>query len=263
MATTLPEKVRNRSLVVGTFIRLPSVPMLQALFAVDECWLDFIVIDAQHQAINDETVAELITLSVAQGVGTMVRIAPNAFWRAELMLDLGADGVIFPVVNSQSDAQEAVSRCRYPTVGVRSVGGLAARAKGTPPPQSDPLCVVQIETTQAVSNASAILQTPGVDALLMGPVDLSRSMGLNFGYGSFTAAREAVNEVASKMEAMATAAGVGVLRHCQSEQEVHEAIETGATCVTISTDVSMLQSAVKQWGNYIREARTRLGTAGV
>lgn len=254
MGIDLPRKVRDRQLVIGTFVRLPSLSVVQALLTVDACCLDFIVIDTQHQAINDETVSSMVALAAGNGVGSLVRIAPSCPWRAELMLDMGADGVIFPVVNSASDAKEAVARCRYPPAGVRSVGGLGRTAKGQREEEIDALCIVQVETIQAATAAAEIFATTGIDGLLMGPVDLARSMGIQLGYGKFSAARQAVEETAAAVESAAIAAGIAVMRHCTTEQDLRTAIDANCRLITVSTDVSMLQAAIRRWGEYVRAA---------
>jgi 4-hydroxy-2-oxoheptanedioate aldolase len=101
-------------------------------------------------------------------------------------LDAGAYGVIVPMVNSRAEAEAAAAACRYAPVGMRSYGPTrAALAYGRdyyPKANDEVLCIVMIETREAIENVNEILTVPGVDAAYVGPSDLGVSLGAGPGY---------------------------------------------------------------------------------
>jgi len=131
---------------------------------------DYVVIDLQH---GQPTEHDLPGMTAAIKLGGAVPLArvrhahPADIGRA---LDLGCEGVIVPNVESADQAQQVVGACRYPPEGYRSAGGVLPQA-----PQ--PLCIVMVESTHAMTELPATLRLPGVDGIYVGPRDLSYSLG--------------------------------------------------------------------------------------
>jgi 4-hydroxy-2-oxoheptanedioate aldolase len=112
----------------------------------------------------------------------IARVARNDYTMVGRLLDEGCMGVVFPMVHTAGDAKLAADACRLPPVGTRSWGwGRAARYGDDYPDwvNDQVLCIVQIESIQAVENAEAIMATPGVDACWLGPGDMALSMGID------------------------------------------------------------------------------------
>lgn len=113
----------------------------------------------------------------------VVRVPWNDEAHIKKALDIGATGIIVPLVNTVEDAKRAVDRCKYPPQGVRSVGITRARRfdldfDGYMQRANDEVAViVQIEHVDAARNIDAILDVPGIDGVFVGPFDLSGSMG--------------------------------------------------------------------------------------
>jgi 4-hydroxy-2-oxoheptanedioate aldolase len=132
----------------------------------------FVVVDQQHGAAGPaETMAMLQAIEGA-GAAPLVRVPRNDPWLVGHPLDLGAAGVIVPLVESAEDAARAVAACRYAPVGRRSVGPVRGDAGPAP------LCLVMIETRDGVERAEEIAATPGLDGIYVGPSDLALSFGL-------------------------------------------------------------------------------------
>jgi 2-keto-3-deoxy-L-rhamnonate aldolase RhmA len=138
----------------------------------------------EHSPITLATAAELIREVSLSGVCPLVRLSSNDSTLAKRVLDAGAAGIIVPMVNSAAMARAAVAAAKYPPQGIRSVGLSRAQAYGPEGfddyfarANAEILVVVQIEHVEAVANADAILGTPGVDGYIIGPYDLSASMG--------------------------------------------------------------------------------------
>jgi 4-hydroxy-2-oxoheptanedioate aldolase len=158
----------------GTVIAIPSSFVTELIVAAG---FDWICIDCQHGLITDRDVVSI--LQAAGSMTTFVRVAWN---RPELImraLDAGADGIIVPMVNSAAEAKAAADACHYPPAGFRSYGPTRAAVKVgdfTPASaNSRVICAVMIETLEAAEHADEILGTEGVDAVWVGPWDLSLS----------------------------------------------------------------------------------------
>lgn len=146
---------------------------------------DFVFVDAEHGPFGLETL-QLHTMAVRETDAAMlIRVAWNDPVRMKPILDLGADGIIVPMIRSAEEVKQAVAACRYPPVGIRGFGPRRASLYGAykggdfPNQANDWVLVIpQIEHVDAVEAIDEILEVEGVETLLFGPNDLSGSMGL-------------------------------------------------------------------------------------
>ena len=147
---------------------------------------DWLFIDGEHSSMDGDDAAQLSTAALGAGVTPIVRVAGFEHWHASRMLDNGAQGIIFPHVDTKEEAQRVANACRYPPVGKRSMGGALAQLGFASIPvgeaarlvNDETLVVVMIESPQGVANADEIASTKGVDALLIGTNDLCFEMGI-------------------------------------------------------------------------------------
>lgn len=185
----LKQKIAAGQLTIGSWITIghPTVAEIMA-----KAGFDWLVIDMEHSALSIAQCQELIRVIDLCGVPPLVRVGENQPLLIKQAMDAGAHGVIVPMVNSSQDAQQAVMSVKYPPVGKRGVG--LARAQGYGASfqeykkwqEKETIVIVQIEHIQAVENCFEILSVDGVDAFLIGPYDLSASMGIP---GEFSDAR--------------------------------------------------------------------------
>jgi len=140
---------------------------------------DWLCIDLQHGLIDDAVMRLMVMAAAIRRTPTLVRVAwnePAAIMRA---LDAGADGVIVPMVNTAEEARSATAPVRYPPHGYRSWGPMrstmAQPGFGTATGNAQVVCIVMIETVEAVSNLDSILAVEGVDGVYVGPNDLAIS----------------------------------------------------------------------------------------
>lgn len=132
--------------------------------------LDYVGIDLQHGGAGERDLPGLTAAIRQAGAAPLGRVRhahPADIGRA---LDLGCDGVIVPSVESAEQARAVVGACRYPPGGYRSAGGVLAI-------QEPPLCLIMVESPQAMAELAATLAVPGVDGIYVGPRDLSLTLG--------------------------------------------------------------------------------------
>ena len=183
-----PNSLRTRLLagqpVVGTMIQEISTPFIVHAFA--NAGFDFVYVDMEHGRFNLETAAGLIQTIRLTDIVPLVRVPDNQYHLIARVLDAGARGVMIPRVETREQADKAVQAVRYPPLGQR---GLAV-ARGhndykrqdsivfSQEANRENLVIVQIESKQAVECVDEIVSVPGVDIALIGPGDLSQSLGI-------------------------------------------------------------------------------------
>lgn len=143
---------------------------------------DFIMHDTQHGGITIAGLAELLQAADLGGTATLVRVPWNHPPDIMRVLDLGAVGVVVPMVSNREDAIAAASATRYPPAGIRSNGQIRGGFGGNAAANREVVCLVMIETAEGVANASEIMAVDGVDGVFIGPVDLSLSLGIEVDY---------------------------------------------------------------------------------
>src|SRR3954447_682900 len=143
---------------------------------------DYVCIDSQHGLHSYDMIASHLHAGSGGNAFPLVRVPWNEQGFIGRMLDLGAMGVIVPMVNSAAEARAAVNACRYAPLGARSFGpaGAGTRFGGEYYSKANDTvaCIPMVETVQAVEAVDEIVSVPGVDAVYVGPADLSITMGL-------------------------------------------------------------------------------------
>jgi 2-keto-3-deoxy-L-rhamnonate aldolase RhmA len=162
-------------------LRSPDIGMLLA-----KSGFDWAFIDTEHGGFGIETVQDVCRTANNAGLCPIVRVADLQYSLIARALDCGGMGVIFPRVESVELLEQAISWCRFPPVGVRGFGltPLHINFEAATIPQisahmnDNIMVVLQIETKKAVDMRDELLSVPGVDAVMVGPVDLSISLGV-------------------------------------------------------------------------------------
>ena len=173
-------KLKNRELSIGSWISTGNSSVTEIMAQAGFEWL---TIDMEHSAIDISQAQELIRIVELSGIAPLVRVSNNSPEVIKRVMDAGAHGVIVPMVNSKDEAEQAVKSVKYPTAGIRSVGLSRAQKYGFDFVgykkwlEEGSIVIVQIEHIQAIKELEAILSTPGVDGSIIGPYDLSGSLG--------------------------------------------------------------------------------------
>lgn len=176
------QQLREGAPKMGLFVNSHSTTVAEQLAHSGYDWL---LVDTQHGPMNGENLSAMLCAVSSGGAKSMVRVGGYQD-RAGIQqsLDLGADGVLVPYINTADEARQAVSCARYPTVGTRSVyfpqrsmdkGGLLGYAGSA---NDNVIVALQVETASCIENIVEIAAVPGVDILFLGQNDLCMSMGL-------------------------------------------------------------------------------------
>lgn len=176
-------KIHDREIPLGTVVNL-SDPMITEILATTG--IDFVWIDLEHSAMSAAEVNMHILAARSRGVAPFVRVPWNDPVRVKPILEMGPAGVIFPFINSEEEARSAMAACRYPGTsnGVRGFCPHRANGFGSVPlaeylerASAEPWVILQIEHIDAVEAINEICSVPGIGSLLLGPFDLSASIG--------------------------------------------------------------------------------------
>src|SRR4030081_1682349 len=167
---------------MGLFLNAHSPTLAEQLAHSGYDWL---LVDTQHGPMGYEKLSAMLSGIANGGAKSLVRVGGYADRPGiQQALDLGADGVLIPYINTAEEAREAISCAKYPTVGTRSVyfpqrsmnkGGLLGYAGAA---NDNVIVALQVETADCIKNIDAIAAVPGVDMLFLGQNDLCMSMGL-------------------------------------------------------------------------------------
>ena len=211
--------------------------------------MQWVLIDAEHSPIGLETTTSLLRAMNGYPATPVVRVPVNDRVVIKQFLDLGAQNLLVPMVDTEADAEAAVAAVRYPPRGVRGVGSALARASrwnavdGYLSRAEELLSLtVQIESATAVDNAAAIAAVDGIDQVFVGPSDLAASMGL---LGQQTHP-EVTDAVARTFEAV-RAAGKPVGVNAFDPDQARKYLEAGASFVLVGADVGLMMNGARAW----------------
>ena len=260
MSGDLRTALQSGRRVYGTLVASSS-PRWPAM--IKRSGVDFVFIDTEHVALDRETVSWMCCAYDALGITPIVRIPVLCPTEASKALDGGARGVVAPYIETAEQARELVGAVKYgPLKGERLRQALAGG--GTLEPMlgdyldernSRNLCIVNIESLPAVEHLDEILTVRGLDVVLIGPHDLSCSLGIPEQYDDPRFDR-VVREIIGKARAAGVAAGVHMV-YGDTEQELAWA-RHGANFMLHSGDVFLVEQGLRR---EIQELRSRLGEA--
>ncbi len=207
---------------------------------------DALCVDLQHGLSEMKDVAPMLQAISQTETVPVVRVAwndPAAIMKA---LDLGAYGIIVPLVNNAEEAAAAVSACRYPPIGMRSSGPVRALHYGGPDyfdhANDEIVVMAMIETKQGIENLDEICATPGLDAVYIGPADLSFALGMPPRADNPDALHL---ETCDRILAAAHKHGIKAVMHCASGEFAAGAVKRGFDMVMLTSDIASMAAGAK------------------
>lgn len=244
MLTSLKEKLNANGLALGGWIMSGNTTVAEIMARAGYDW---IAIDLEHTAIGVRETEELIRTIQGVGVPALTRLTSNDENQIKRVMDAGASGIIVPLVKTAEDARKAVAAMHYPPKGIRGVAiGRAAHygadnglKKYMNWLEQSAVCIMQIEHVTAVENIEEILSVHGIDGYILGPYDLSASMGIagQFDHPDLLAAIERVRIAGEKI---GKPGGIHVVE--PNEQQLIDALEKGFRFVAYSIDTRIIDT---------------------
>jgi len=252
----LKKKLRNRERVFAAWTSIGH-PSITEVFA--RSGVDFVGIDIEHSTISQEQSQRIIAASQAGRTLCFPRIATHNMEMIKRLLDSGADGLIVPMVSTSEEVERLVSWCKYPPSGCRSFGISRGQGYGFDFDEyasswnDISSLIVQIESVEGVKNIEAILANKDVDGAMIGPYDLSGSLGVP-GQLEHPSVIEASNKVIKACTDSGKGCGTQVIE--PDAVELQETFEAGYTFVVLASDVFVLWKWSAQMDKLIETVRS-------
>jgi 2-dehydro-3-deoxyglucarate aldolase/4-hydroxy-2-oxoheptanedioate aldolase len=233
MSSNFRTRLKNKDVMIGTLITIPAPEVAEI---ISEIGFDWLFVDTEHTPFN-AVGAQIVLQAVGERCACVVRVPANDEVWIKKALDTGAAGIIAPQVNSAEEARRIVRMCKYPPLGNRGVGigrahKFGLRFKEYMESANNEIAVIlQAETVDAVRNISEIVRVEGIDAVFVGPYDLSASLGK---MGKL--ADKEVQEAIAAVAAGCRNAGLPIGIFADVAETALQYIQQGYNLIAIGTD---------------------------
>jgi 2-keto-3-deoxy-L-rhamnonate aldolase RhmA len=251
-ANRFREKLRRGPVSLGTCITFTDPTVTEALTGL----LDFVWIDTEHTPLTLEVVQGHIVATKASETAAIVRVAWNDPVLIKPVLDIGADGVIVPLIRTAEDARRAVSACLYPPEGIRGYGprrpsqfGRLGGPEFCRLANATILPIVQIEHIDAVKNIEEIVAVPGLASIAFGPNDLAASLGYP-GQPRHPEALRAIDTVIAAARRAGVPIGIG---SSDDPEILIDWFNRGINWLAMAGDFALLLRSATQLATRVRE----------
>jgi 2-keto-3-deoxy-L-rhamnonate aldolase RhmA len=247
MATTLKQFVGEQRMKVGHFIVEFATPGIGHIMKSAGC--DFVLFDMEHSGFGFETVKSAVRYMQAADLPMICRVPSKEYHHIARACDMGAEGIMLPMVGSAAEAKRIVDSMKYVPQGMRGVALQVAHDDYRPGPTKDKLAAAnqrttlfaQIETAEGVENADEIAALDGVDALWVGHFDLSASLGIP---GEFE--HERFRQAIDRVIAATRKHHKGLGRLVPNVAQGLDLYKAGFDFICYSGDVWVLHNALKE-----------------
>lgn len=254
------QMLSQEQLQVGLFVGLANPYSMEVLATAGFDWL---LIDGEHAPNSPASVLAQLQAAAPYPVHLVVRPVNHDAALIKQYLDIGAQTLLVPMVESVAEAAALVRALRYPPQGIRGVGTSLARAalwggiRNYARHANEEIClIVQIETRQGLANLDAILMVEGVDAAFVGPADLAASMGY-LGQSGHPEVKAAIEDALRRIAATGKAAGVFVTE----PKLAHHYRDCGASFIAVGGDTALLRTAAVKLAAAFRDDEAGSDTA--
>ena len=243
MSANFKTRLRDKETLIGSLVTLGSADVAEVMSLVG---FDYLWIDIEHTPMGF-TQAQRMIQAVGGRCPCIVRVPENREVWIKKALDTGCDGIMIPQVKTEQEARSAVRWSLYPPQGERSVGISRAQGYGmsfgeyVSQANEELVIVVQVEHIEGVRNSGAIAKVPGIDAILIGPYDLSGSLGMP-GETEHVEVKKAIEEVKKQCELAGVPIGIFT---AEGESAQRYAAE-GYSLIALGLDTFFLWGAAKK-----------------
>ena len=237
----LKTRLQNREILFGAWTSVPHPSVTEMFCSILKP--DFVGIDIEHTTVGLETVQQIITAGQSCGVAMFPRVASHNGEQIRRVLDAGADGVIVPQVHSRKDVDQIIQWMKYPPVGKRGFGVSRAQGYGGQFEKyierwnNEAVFIPQIESIEGVENVDSILDSEHVDGVMIGPYDISGSLGVP-GKLNDPKVLNACQRVVEACQRRKKSCGNQIVE--PSPENLKSAIEQGYTFSILSSDLFLI-----------------------
>jgi len=231
---------------LGSWITLNHFSIVEIMA---DAGFDWLCVDMEHSVIDYYEAEQLIATIESKGIVPFVRVGENNSRIIKRVLDAGAVGIIVPMINSKDDAIKAVNAVKYPPLGKRGVGLARAQKYGfgfddyAKNINAKTKVIAQIEHIDAVNNLEEILNVDGIDGTIIGPYDLSGSMGKPGNYED-SKVKEVLNKYESISKKLKKPMGYHVIQ--PDYKQVIEKINNGYSFIAFGVDILFLGTKCRE-----------------
>lgn len=221
--------------------------------AIGHCGFDFVVVDMEHVPVEVAQLPEILRAVGCTPAEPVVRLPWNDKVTIKKALDAGAQTIMIPFVETAEEARAAVSAAKYPPVGIRGVAAIHRASRYGAQPDylkranDETMVIVQLETPEAVSRLKEIAAVPGVDAVFVGPGDLSAAMGHlgDIGHEAVQAALQAAAK-----DAREAGTFIGIVG--PNPAMVKQFLDYGYSFSAMASDIAMMTGRARDWLGELR-----------
>ena len=233
--TKIRRKLSNQEVSIGTWQQIPHPSISEIL---GNAGFDWVAVDLEHGSVGVHQLPDLFRAIELGGSLPLARIAMASEKDCRQALDAGAGGVIIPMVRNAQQLEELIAVCQWPPTGTRGVGFCRANLYGKyfenyKNEAQNPLIIAQIENKEAVENLTSIIKVKGLDAVIVGPYDLSASLGIAGDFSS-PAFIETIDKILNVCRENSFPSGIHVVKN--DKHELQKLIDTGFKFIAFSID---------------------------
>jgi len=183
MKNILKERLINKEIVIGPFMKLPSPPVVEI---VGLAGFDYVIIDCEHGPLNVLEAENMVRAAHLVNMAAVLRVGENRPHPISRALDIGADAVQIPQISSKEDAIKAVKAAKFAPLGERGVCRYVRAANYSSLDKKEyfklaneeTMVIIHVEGVEGINNIDEILEVEGIDIIFIGPYDLSQSLGI-------------------------------------------------------------------------------------
>ena len=244
-------KLINKKLSIGSWIQIADASVAEI---IGQMGFDWVAIDMEHGSISVSQLPDIFRALELGNTLPLVRIAQQNEKECKQALDSGAAGIIIPMINDKESLENIISYCKWPPSGKRGISFSRANLFGHrfnlyKKEAQSPLIVAMIESLEAIKNLDTILSVKGLDAIFIGPYDLSASMGITgkFSDQRFKKVTKKILKLSKKYD---VPAGIHIVE--PTKKEVNNVIKGGYQFIACAIDSVMIRNAAKNYLSFFK-----------
>ena len=256
MKGNLKSRIASKEVVIGAQLRFGS-PAIAEIFGI--AGYDYVLLDSEHAPQTPVGIQHQLQAVQGTGATPIVRLGKNDPAQIQVYLDMGAGGILVPMIRTAADAKLGADACYYPPKGTRGYGPARADSYGFDDQyfakaNEKVIFMPVIETVEAVENIESILAVDGLDTFQVGTCDLSIAMGIPFDY-EHPRFKEAMQRTLTAASKAGKSAGIGVYGDASDPAVLKSFIDQGFTVFLAGGDQWMLSAGCKRGIQSFEEAK--------